>query len=142
MIFKYQEKVLEFGIENCPPEGFEVDRMAYLWCHSPYDSKLDFIPPGIRKPRRLSKGEMKKRCDLLALSMYETENKAREYFIRCSFSEDNIKDIGEFISAGHVSSSDGSASDIDSYGHFNFHESSVANLSTQFSVLSKINIEW
>ncbi len=84
------------------------------------------------------RGEMKKRCELLALSMYETEQQAREYFISRSFSEDNIRDIGEFIAAGHVNPPDGSASEIDSDGHFNFHESFEVNLSAKFSVLGKI----
>ncbi|HZK75477.1 MAG TPA: hypothetical protein VFD13_01090 [Candidatus Kapabacteria bacterium] len=77
MLYKYAAEIASFGIENCPPAGNEVSQTAYHWCHSPIDIIIDFIPPGLKKPSRLSKGEMKKRCDLLALSMYSTAELSR-----------------------------------------------------------------
>jgi hypothetical protein len=138
MEYKYADEIATFGIENCPPPGNEVDQIAYHWCHSPIDSIIDFIPPGVKKPSRLSKDEMKKRCGLLALSMYSTENQSREFFKKQSFSEAIIKNIGDFIAEGHLEHSDGTASDFDEFGHFNFHEYINTNLIAKFSVVSKI----
>lgn len=136
--YKYSDKILEFKIENCPPIGDEINRLGYHWCHSPIDPTVDFIPPGVKKPSRLSKGEMKKRCDLLALSMYTSQDESRRFFEKQSFSESIIQSIGEFIAEGTLEPTDGKASDLDPSGHFNFHEFEGVNLIPKFSVVSKI----
>jgi hypothetical protein len=127
--FKYADKVSQFL--GCPPSNFRTpDGTAYRWIH-PHDSIRSFLPPGIKDPRRVLKGDSRNKCSLYALSFFNTEISARERFasLKANICANVEKTLGTHIAAGNLCASHGISTFADRNGHFELFESASATWS-------------
>lgn len=134
---------------SCPPSNYAPqNRLAYRWVHQDINDSKNFTPRYYLAPRRdLEKIESlpleerkQKMCDMLALSMFETEEKAKHRFntLRKFIGRKIFQHLGTHIAQGCLKEKDGVCGPIDTVGHFEHHPISIDSYPSKFTILSKL----
>lgn len=108
---------------------------AYRFVFNPICSK-SFIPQGIKKPERISNTNVqRKKCSLLGLSMFTTEDKAIAKYQELKKQFKNVnKIIGTHLAKGKIQAEDGLVTKHDKKGHFDFFEYVDTDLTKRFAI--------
>ena len=136
--FKYASQVSH--LTNCPPtSATSLQRQAFRFVHSDSSmSNKSFLPRALLLPGRKLKGEQRC-CESYALSMFDTEEKARAKFLKLSESNQLIKQhLGDQLAKGSVDPADGLSTKSNSEGHFSFFEFSGVDLSGKFNSIGAL----
>lgn len=127
------------AIPDCPPTQITKDITAYRFVYDVVDEN-SFIPPGIKSPNRVTNEEDDKtKCEMLALSFFDTEAnaKARYQYLRKRMK--NIRHtLGGNLAEGQIHASQGFHGKIGVNGHFDFFERDGVTLSPQFQIIASL----
>ncbi|MFA7273414.1 MAG: hypothetical protein WC044_06070 [Crocinitomicaceae bacterium] len=141
MTYKYQEKLKDLSCE-CPQEDLlkPFKGKAYRFVHEDENHVNNFLPVLMISPSRIEDfEECSKKCIGYGLSLYDDFNKAEKKLISHLNRKPLLADVlGNCVAEGNLTPSDGKASEIDSNGHFTFHESAESNIKVQFTHLKKV----
>lgn len=134
--FKYYEKILALNLKiECPSiieEDFQIE--AYRYTYKKEIEEIDFLPQALKPERPLRKlgNEDSKVCNDYSISLFNDEEKAIFFFNNL---HKRVKELlgYKFIAKGIIDNKDGYCTEIESTGHFNFHELKDCNLLTKFN---------
>ena len=141
MNFKYNSQLQlirkEYNID-CPcKDAMNINTITYRWVYDDITNEANFIPSGIRNPRKFPPGRIENKCNQFALSMFETEEQGIKYFH--SFKPRLRRKLGyTHIAKGYVNHNDGLANPSDEQGHFGFHEYEKVELTHKFEIINSL----
>ncbi|PSW69482.1 hypothetical protein C9J41_21095 [Photobacterium sp. GB-50] len=136
---KYQSDLSQ--IPSCPPRDCTREmRDSYRFVFDPLDQN-SFLPQGKKDPQRVNKEEdNKKKCSLLGLSMFESENDACAHYKRLKKFIKNIdKTIGSHLAKGKIKPQHGCITKPNKNGHFDLFESAGVDLTLNFQVMYELS---
>ena len=136
--FKYQKEIDALLAEGCQqpklyaPNGMQACRFAFS-----EEGHQNHIPQYMSNPKRMlqdiDKG--KANTSLLALSCFTTAEKAESFFVNLRKAFKNVtSSIGESLSEGRLSNTDGRKTASSDNGHFDFYEYEGCNLNKTFQI--------
>ena len=143
MEFKYKDELAlinESGC-NCPPENLMAiaEQTAFRFVYDIIDNPKNFIPTSKKSPKRLLSEKSAKRCSGMALSLFELQSLAKDFYCYLMSSFPNIeKSIGTDLAIGTIDSGDGLITDKDNYSHFDLHEFADTDLQKKFKIIEKL----
>ena len=143
MEFKYKAELAlinESGC-NCPPDDLMAiaEKTAFRFVYDVIDNPNNFIPPSKKSPKRLLKVEPDSRCSGMALSLFEVQSQAKDFYYNLKLTFQNIqKGIGTDLAIGTINSEDGLITDKDKDSHFDLHEFVDTALQIKFQIIEKL----
>ncbi len=147
MEFQYAEDFKKLSI-LCPPARYRPKKITvFRWVFDQMDKEENFLPPLKINPNRRLKSikkedQDKEKCDLLALSMFDSEINARNRFKELLDGTDArvFKTLGTNVAKGDITENDGVNSHPDSKGHFNHHSVSGCQFEKRFLIISSLRV--
>ena len=149
MDYQFLENFKKLSIK-CPPEHYTSKRMTvYRWVFDTIGDDNNFKPRWYILPDvELEKIEQMedalkrdtKKCGMLALSMFATEEDAKErfaYFLSTQ-GKKSYKRFGTHISKGDITEKDGVNEAPNEIGHFNHHPVAGHGYEKRFIIISKL----
>jgi hypothetical protein len=140
--FKYQDEMLslknQFGC-ICPPEELlipEFKEAVFRFVFEDINHNNNHKPPLISKPSRINSITDKKKCSHYALSCFEKEEAAKNFFN--SMHGNFYKSVGDSLCKGFLDANDGKITQSDQNLHFDLFEHSNCNLSDKFVIIEKL----
>ena len=143
MEFKYKAELAlinESGC-NCPPDDLMAiaEKTAFRFVYDVIDNPNNFIPQSKKNPKRLLSGKSAKRCSGMALSVFEVQSLAKDFYSFLISSFPNIeKSIGTDLAIGTINAYDGLITDKDKDSHFDLHEFVNTDLQIKFQIIEKL----
>ncbi len=149
MSFQFLEDFPNLSV-SCPPSTYTAQKIeAFRWVHTDMNNFKNFTPRYYLAPKRdlerIAKIENKKEqnkqlCNMLALSMFETEKKAKERFdaLKQIMGKNIFKHLGTHIAKGCLEIEDGVNSPFDTNGHFEHHPISIEKYYNKFNKVSRL----
>lgn len=140
--FKYQKEIDALLAEGCQmpklyaPNDMQACRFAFS-----EKGRQNHIPQYMSNPKRMlqdiNKG--KANTSLLALSCFTTAEKAESFFINLRKAFKNVtSSIGESLSEGCLSNTDGKKTTSSNNGHFDFYEYEGCDLNKTFQIAKNL----
>jgi len=137
MSFKYAEKIVDLGLEDCPPSTYKSSTfLAFRYIFEDLEHANNFLPIGIIAPARLNefKNHVQK-CQAFGLSFFADKEMARANYhnlmkkIAGKFS----KIVGDHLASLTLNPNDGLHSNLfqNLNTHFTFHELNEVDLSKE-----------
>jgi hypothetical protein len=126
-------------LAGCPPKGCSERQreQAFRFVHDLDEDS--FEPQGIQDPARLIGADDSKCCQLHALSMYTTREKALKKHASNVEHYPNIKKIyGKKLAKGPLDKTDGLQTRPNSVGHISLHQYEQVELHRKFSVVEDL----
>lgn len=139
--FKYYEKIqaLDLKIE-CPmiiEEDFEIE--AYRYTYNKKVDSIDCLPQALKPGRPLRKlGDYEtKICNDYAISLFNDEEKAKEYYSGLNKRTKELLGY-KYIAKGVINNRDGYCTEVEKTGHFNLHELKNCSLENKFVNINEL----
>lgn len=142
MEFKYQVEIDNFISQGAelPVLHMITDKEAFRYVFA-NSIQQNHIPPHKLHPNRLEQQIKVGKVDLsgFALSNLETEEQAMAFYKYLhKICKNARKQIGDSLSYGILTKTDGLITDTDVYGHFDLYESDVCDLSQTFKIVKPL----
>ena len=142
MTFKYQVEIERFVSQGAELPALHAitdkESFRYVFADS---TQQNHIPPHKLHPNRLEQQIKKGKVDLsgFALSNLETEIQAMAFYQYLHKTCKNVrKQIGDSLSFGVLTKTDGQITDTDVNGHFDLYESDVCDLNQTFKIVKPL----
>jgi hypothetical protein len=127
--FKYNDELHDNGCDLS--QYSERSRNAFRWTFESITDPKNFLPVNINRVRD--------ECIGWGLSFFESEETAKTRFNEIKSNTPNFgKKVGNFISNGKLEIEDGISDDANRHGHFTHFEYENIDLTTKFTVITKI----
>ena len=141
MEYKYQldyDNLSQF----CPPLDHTAQEInpVYRWVFDTISDERNFKPQYHKKPKRFLNNDDVTKCKALGLSMFNNlEGSMQRYKeLKDSMGDNIFETLGNKVSQGKISISDGVNGAIERHGHFNHHPSIKANFKVIFIIKEEI----
>lgn len=133
------QEIVERTGESCPPATAKaVSVKAFRFVKEPRTAAC-FLPQGKKSPRRVLDAKAHEQCSLLGLSMFNSEQAARNRYEILKKSISNVKrSLGTHLAMGSLTEVDGVATDPNEAGHFDFFEFSSFSICESFSLVGTL----
>jgi hypothetical protein len=137
-------------VVKCPPEHYiPKNGTAYRWVFNDMEHEYNFkpryyiVPPHILEKIESDESEIArdtKICDMLALSMFESEQSAKATFAALYkvHKKKVYERFGTHVAQGTITENDGVNETPDYKGHFNHHPIKNHNYEKKFQIISTL----
>jgi hypothetical protein len=139
MDFQFAEDFKKLTVQ-CPPSHYKPhNRIAYRWVFDDINDPENFKPVYYKDPIRALKFSDEIKCQSLALSLFASEEQAKDRFSELKETIQNAyKQLGTMVAESTINEKDGVNSDIDRRGHFSHHPVSEHQYEKRFVIISKL----
>jgi hypothetical protein len=142
MDFQFAEDFKKLTIQ-CPPNHYKPqNKPVYRWVFDEITDERNFQPLFYRNPRKYSRKDTsdKEKCGGLALSLFTSEEKAKDRFYELKNTTCPIayKVLGTGIAEATINEQDGVNEEPNNLGHFNHHPVVNHDYENRFTIISKL----
>ena len=125
--------------EQCPPKEYHPLNLekVYRWVFETIDDSRNFQTQYHKNPKRFQNNSDARKCEGLALSIFDDLEKAKKRFqtLADSIGANVYATLGTNVAEGFITEKCGLNSDIDVFGHFNHHPAKDLPIQKTFFIL-------
>ena len=140
MDFQFTEDFKKLTVQ-CPPSHYKPhNKTVYRWVFDEINDEKNFQPVYFRDPKRSLKFSDKDKCKSLALSLFTSEEQAKNRFYELKDTNGIkiYKTLGTRVAEANINEEDGVNSEPDRTGHFSHHLVSGHQYEARFIIISKL----